>query len=74
MYTHVTMHMYSQYLEGLTEGINLNPDILCNQHIKFKALFHHLTSTSLNVDKIATGHYARLRLLEDGEGEVCVVT
>ena len=66
MYTHV----YSQYVEGLREGINLNPDILCNKHIKFKALFNHLTSSSLNVDRIATGHYARLRHLEDGEGEV----
>lgn len=61
--------MHSQLLEGLTDGINLNPDILCNQHIKFKALFHHLTP--FNVDRVATGHYARLRHLEDGERGSC---
>ena len=35
-----------------------NPDVLCNQKIKFKVFLEH--ALSLGADKIATGHYARI--------------
>ena len=37
-----------------------NPDILCNAEIKFKAFLDH--AMRLGAEKIATGHYARVRL------------
>ena len=58
---------FSQYLEALRRGLNTNPDILCNQRIKFGALFEYLSGRSLGVDRVATGHYARTRHMEDGE-------
>uniref|UniRef100_UPI0035650737 tRNA 2-thiouridine(34) synthase MnmA n=1 Tax=Hydrogenophaga sp. TaxID=1904254 RepID=UPI0035650737 len=36
-----------------------NPDILCNAEIKFKAFLDH--AMRLGAEKIATGHYARVR-------------
>lgn len=57
--------VFAHYLEGLAGGLNLNPDILCNQRIKFSALLQCVART-LDVQKVATGHYARLQHVEDG--------
>lgn len=43
-------------LDGFKSGITPNPDVMCNQEIKFK-LFYEL-SRSKGADYIATGHYA----------------
>jgi tRNA-specific 2-thiouridylase len=40
-------------------GRTPNPDILCNAEIKFKAFLDH--AMRLGAEKIATGHYARVR-------------
>ncbi len=45
-------------LEGYKSGLTPNPDIMCNQEIKFK-LFLDL-AISQGADKIATGHYAKI--------------
>ncbi len=45
-------------LEGYKSGLTPNPDIMCNQEIKFK-LFLDLAMAD-GADKIATGHYARI--------------
>ena len=45
-------------LDGYRQGLTPNPDIMCNQEIKFK-LFLDL-ALSEGADKIATGHYARI--------------
>ncbi len=50
-------------LDGYRTGITPNPDIMCNQEIKFK-LFSDL-AISEGATKIATGHYARI-LNNDG--------
>jgi tRNA-uridine 2-sulfurtransferase len=47
-------HVLSEYERGRTP----NPDVLCNQHIKFKCFLEH--ALSLGADAIATGHYARI--------------
>ena len=46
-------------------GWTPNPDVMCNEHIKFSSLVD--ASSKLNVDLIATGHYARL--YQDTSGE-----
>lgn len=47
-------NFFSKYQEGLTP----NPDILCNQEIKFKATWRAVRQ--FEPDFIATGHYARI--------------
>ncbi|HMT19260.1 MAG TPA: tRNA 2-thiouridine(34) synthase MnmA [Candidatus Saccharibacteria bacterium] len=44
-------------LDGFKAGITPNPDIMCNQEIKFK-LFYDV-ARSKGADFIATGHYAK---------------
>jgi len=44
-------------LDGYKQGITPNPDIMCNQEIKFKLFLD--TALERGADMIATGHYAR---------------
>jgi len=46
-------------LDGFKSGITPNPDVMCNQEIKFK-LFYDV-ARSKGADYIATGHYARVQ-------------
>lgn len=46
-------------LEGYRTGITPNPDIMCNQEVKFKLFLS--TALSDGADLIATGHYARIK-------------
>jgi len=55
-------------LTGYQRGLTPNPDIMCNREIKFGvfrawALGHGFTS-------VATGHYARRTVADDGQAEV----
>ena len=56
--------MVSAYRQGLTP----NPDILCNQEIKFKEFFNQMSL--LGADYLATGHYCRNQLI-DGTHLLC---
>ena len=47
-------HFLSEHKKGRTP----NPDVLCNQRIKFKAFLDY--AKDLGANKIATGHYARI--------------
>lgn len=49
--------VFAPFLEGLSNGINPNPDILCNPLVKFAALC--AIADDLGAAHIATGHYAR---------------
>lgn len=49
----VVNYMIEQFKAGLTP----NPDIMCNQEIKFKLFYH--TALERGADYIATGHYAK---------------
>jgi tRNA-specific 2-thiouridylase len=51
--------VFSEFLREYAAGRTPNPDILCNAEIKFKAFLDH--ALRLGAEKIATGHYARVR-------------
>ncbi|MDP1684709.1 tRNA 2-thiouridine(34) synthase MnmA, partial [Hydrogenophaga sp.] len=52
--------VFAEFLREYAAGRTPNPDILCNAEIKFKAFLDH--AMRLGAEKIATGHYARVRL------------
>ncbi|HVB83393.1 MAG TPA: tRNA 2-thiouridine(34) synthase MnmA [Rhodanobacteraceae bacterium] len=51
----VFAHFLAEYAAGRTP----NPDVLCNREIKFKSFLD--AARALGADRIATGHYARVR-------------
>nr|VFK80260.1 MAG: tRNA-specific 2-thiouridylase [Candidatus Kentron sp. SD] len=56
----VFQHSLIEFEKGRTP----NPDILCNQRIKFRAFLKH--ALDLGAQHIATGHYARITRDPDG--------
>jgi tRNA-uridine 2-sulfurtransferase len=50
--------VFSHFLEEYKSGRTPNPDVLCNQEIKFSAFLKHALEMGANT--IATGHYARI--------------
>ncbi|MDP3611785.1 MAG: tRNA 2-thiouridine(34) synthase MnmA, partial [Rubrivivax sp.] len=56
--------VFAEFLREYGAGRTPNPDVLCNAEIKFKAFLDH--AMRLGAEKIATGHYARVRQLGDG--------
>ncbi len=54
--------VFKHFLDEYSAGRTPNPDILCNREIKFRAFLGH--AQSLGAEKIATGHYARTRIIE----------
>jgi len=51
--------VFEPFLEGFSHGRTLNPDVDCNQIVKFGAMREYAMN-QLKADYIATGHYARL--------------
>ena len=51
--------VFAEFLREYEAGRTPNPDVLCNAEIKFKAFLDH--AIRLGAEKIATGHYARVR-------------
>ncbi len=51
--------VFESFLREYQAGRTPNPDVLCNAEIKFKAFLDH--AMRLGAEKIATGHYARVR-------------
>ena len=56
--------VFAEFLREYQAGRTPNPDVLCNAEIKFKAFLDH--AMSLGAERIATGHYARVRAVEQG--------
>lgn len=56
----VVDYMFSEYKHGRTP----NPDVLCNSEIKFDAFLD--AARKLGATHVATGHYCRKRLNDDG--------
>lgn len=51
--------VFSSMLNDLRRGYTPNPDILCNQEIKFNVLLDY--ALEQNADYLATGHYAQIK-------------
>jgi tRNA-specific 2-thiouridylase len=51
--------VFAEFLREYQAGRTPNPDVLCNAEIKFKAFLDH--ALRLGAEKVATGHYARVR-------------
>ncbi|MBX2866836.1 tRNA 2-thiouridine(34) synthase MnmA [Candidatus Kaiserbacteria bacterium] len=58
--TGVAEYMISEYAHGRTP----NPDVMCNQHVKFGAFLEF--ARSHGADAVATGHYAQISHDKDG--------
>ncbi|MBA2655143.1 MAG: tRNA 2-thiouridine(34) synthase MnmA [Gammaproteobacteria bacterium] len=55
--------VFQNFLDELARGRTPNPDILCNQEIKFKAFLNY--AINLGADYIATGHYSKLSTIDN---------
>jgi tRNA-specific 2-thiouridylase len=51
--------VFASFLTEYSAGRTPNPDVLCNAEIKFRAFLDH--AVAMGADRIATGHYARVR-------------
>nr|WP_314899982.1 tRNA 2-thiouridine(34) synthase MnmA [uncultured Deefgea sp.] len=60
--------VFAHFLAEYSAGRTPNPDILCNSEIKFKSFLEF--AIKLGGAKLATGHYAKTRLHEDGRTEM----
>ncbi len=50
--------VFTDFLREYRDGRTPNPDVLCNQEVKFRAFLDH--SLALGAERIATGHYAQV--------------
>ena len=60
--------VFAHFLRDYAAGRTPNPDVLCNSEIKFRAFLDH--AVALGADRIATGHYARVRQSSSGATEL----
>ena len=60
--------VFAEFLREYAAGRTPNPDVLCNAEIKFKAFLDH--AVRLGAERIATGHYARIREAAGGRVEL----
>lgn len=60
--------VFQPFVEGIVAGGTPNPDVSCNQHIKFDRFHSH--AISLGAEWVATGHYARVRHRHDGVSDL----
>ncbi len=56
-------NVFSYFLTEYKSGRTPNPDVLCNKEIKFKFFLDY--ALKLSAEKIATGHYAKLKKQND---------
>ena len=58
----------TDFLSEYSKGRTPNPCVRCNEHIKFDTLLER--AASLGFDAVATGHYARVVMRDDGVREL----
>lgn len=56
--------VFRSFLDDLRDGLTPNPDVACNREIKFGVLKEY--AARLGADRLATGHYARVRMGAEG--------
>ncbi|MBD2652154.1 tRNA 2-thiouridine(34) synthase MnmA [Synechocystis sp. FACHB-383] len=59
-------HIIDYLVQGYGEGVTPLPCSQCNKAVKFGPMLQY-AQQSLGIDKIATGHYARIRFNEDSQ-------
>jgi tRNA-specific 2-thiouridylase len=52
------------FLDGYAQGVTPNPCLICNRSIRWEYLLEH--ALALGAEFMATGHYVRRRVAEDG--------
>src|SRR3954462_7539174 len=57
--------VFAEFLREYQAGRTPNPDVLCNAEIKFKAFLDH--AVARGAERIAPGHYARVRCLAESD-------
>lgn len=55
-------------VEGYRQGITPNPDVWCNREMKFGVFLDYALEQGF--ETVATGHYARKRVLSDGHSAI----
>lgn len=55
--------VFKRFINELNMGLTPNPDIYCNKEIKFNYFLKF--ALSQKCDKVATGHYAKIKLKDD---------
>jgi len=55
--------VFKRFIDELNKGLTPNPDIYCNTEIKFNYFLNY--ALSQKCDKVATGHYAKIKFSED---------
>ena len=58
-----TERVVADFLTEYADGRTPNPCLRCNEHIKFAALLDK--ALALDFDAVATGHYARIEIVDD---------
>lgn len=61
--------VFEDFLQEIKAGNTPNPDVFCNQKIKFGTLWEY--AQSLGADYLATGHYAKIKQTNGGYGLFC---
>jgi tRNA-specific 2-thiouridylase len=56
------------FIDGYANGETPNPCLMCNRHIRWEFLLNH--ALALGADCMATGHYVRRRVTDDGRFEL----
>ena len=56
------------FLDGYAQGRTPNPCLVCNRQIRWEFLLEH--ALAFGADFMATGHYARRRVMDDGRFEL----
>ena len=56
------------FLDGYARGLTPNPCLICNRLIKWGFLLEH--AQAVGADYLASGHYARKRMVADGREEL----
>jgi tRNA-specific 2-thiouridylase len=54
------------FLDGYVQGVTPNPCVVCNRQIRWGFLMEH--ARAFGADYLATGHYARLDRVTNGQG------
>jgi tRNA-specific 2-thiouridylase len=62
--TEYRQRVVNYMLDGYKQGLTPNPDIMCNQEIKFRLFLE--VALSKGAEMIATGHYARVIHTKEG--------